>query len=166
MKRHIGMLAIVTVLAACSQSENTAVQPASQPQQGGFALQSQSTGGEARVTLHASAAAGTIVTLIGQLNYDTSRLTMRSCEIGNQIGAGTAAGKTLHFKEPAPGVVRAVVEGGLQALPSDADVLACTFAAAPGAPSDPATVLAQGNVSDTSFKDRPFVAEAKVSVGK
>ena len=102
MKRHIGMLAIVTVLAACSQSENTAVQPASQPQQGGFALQSESTGGEARVTLRALPAAGAIVTLVGQLNYDTSRLTMKNCEIGGQIGAGTTAGKTLHFKEPRP----------------------------------------------------------------
>jgi hypothetical protein len=166
MKRHIGLLAIVTVLAACSQSENTAVQPASQPQQGGFALQSESTGGAAQVTLSASAAAGTIVTLIGQLNYDTSRLTMQNCEIGADIGAGTAAGKTLYFKEPTPGVIRAVVAGGLQALPPAADVLTCTFAAAPGAPAGPVTVRAQGNVADMSLKDRPFVAEATVDVGK
>jgi hypothetical protein len=160
------MLAIVSVLAACSQSENTAVQPASQPQQGGLALRSESTGGEARVTLRASAAAGAIVTLIGQLNYDASRLTMKNCEIGGQIGAGTAAGKALHFKEPAPGVIRAVVEGGLQALPPATDVLTCTFAAAPGAPAGPVTVQAQGNVADMSLKDRPFVAEATVDVGK
>lgn len=164
MKKHIGMLAIVTMLAACSGGGNTAVQQA--PQQGGFALQSESASGAARVTLHALPAAGTIVTLIGQLNYDTSRLTMTSCEISGQIGAGTAAGKTLHFKEPAPGVIRAVVEGGLQALPPAADVLTCTFAAAPGAPAGPVTVRAQGNVADMSLKDRPFVAEATVDVGK
>jgi len=164
MKRQIGMLAIVTVLAACSQSENSAVQQS--PQQGAFALQSESTGGEARVTLRASAAAGTIVTLIGQLNYDTSRLTMKNCEIGGQIGAGTRAGKTLHFKEAAPGVIRAVVEGGVQPLPPATDVLTCTFAAARGAPSGPVTVRAQGNVADMSFIDRPFAAEATVTVGK
>jgi hypothetical protein len=164
MKKDIGMLAIVTLLAACSGGGNTAVQQA--PQQGGFALQSESVSGGARVTLHALPAAGTIVTLIGQLNYDPSRLTMTNCEIAGQVGAGTAAGKALHFKEAAPGVIRAVVEGGLQALPAGSDVLTCTFTAAPGAPSGPATVHAQGDVSDTGLVDRRFTAETTVTVGK
>jgi hypothetical protein len=164
MKRHIGMLAMVTVLAACSQSENTAVQQAPQPQQGGFALQSESAGGEAQVTLRSLATAGTVITLVGQLKYDTARLRLKDCAAGREIGP--AAGKTLYFKEPIPGVVSAVVEGGLQALPPTTDVLTCTFAAAAGAPGGPATVHAEGNVSDTSFKDRPFVAEATVDVGK
>ena len=160
MKRHIGMLAIVTMVAACSGGGNSAVQQA--PQQGGFALQSQSAGGEAQVTLHASPAAGAIVTLIGQLDYDPARLTMTNC----RIGAGAAAGKMLHFKEAAPGVIRAVVEGGLQTLPPDADVLTCTFAAAPGAARGPATVRAQGKVADMSLKDRSFAAQATVEIGK
>jgi hypothetical protein len=164
MKKDIGMLAIVTVLAACTGGGNGGVQQA--PSQGGFALRSQAASGAARVTLHALPASGPVVTLIGRLSYDTSRLTMTSCEIAGQIGAGTAAGKTLHFKEATPGVIRAVVEGGLQAVPAGSDVLTCTFAAAPGAPPGPATVQAQGGVSDTSLVDRPFTAETTVTIGK
>jgi hypothetical protein len=164
MKKEIGMLAIVTMLAACSGGGNTAVQQA--PQQGGFALRSEATGGAARVTLRALPASGPVVTLIGRLHYDTSRLTMTSCQIAGQIGAGTAAGKTLHFKEASPGVIRAVVEGGLQAMPAGSDVLTCTFTAAAGAPPGPATVQAQGDVSDTSLVDRPFTAETTVSIGQ
>ena len=163
MKRQIGMLAIVAVLAACSGNGNTAVQQAA-PQQGAFALQAQSTGGGAQVTLRSLATAGTVITLVGQLKYDTARLQLTDCAAGPEIGA--AAGKTLHFKEPVPGVVRTVVEGGMQPLPPTTDVLTCTFAAVAGAPSGPASVRAEGNVADMSFVDRPFTAEATVTIGK
>jgi hypothetical protein len=163
MKLRIGMLAIVTLLAACSSnSGNAPVSPA--PQQGAFALQAQSApgSGEQRVTLHALSTAGTIITVVGQLNYDTTRLTMKGCEVSS---AGAAAGKQLNVAEPRPGIVRAVVVGGLQPLPDGSDVLTCTFAPAPGAPAGPVTVHAEGNVSDMSFVDRPFVAEGTVNVG-
>ncbi|MFI5394452.1 MAG: hypothetical protein ACHQ9S_02865 [Candidatus Binatia bacterium] len=162
MKQRIGMLAIVTLLAACSNSGNA---PVSQPaQQGAFALQSQSVpgAGEQRVTLHALSTAGTIITVVGQLNYDTTRLTMKGCEVSS---AGAAAGKQLNVAEPRPGLVRAVVVGGLQPLPDGSDVLTCTFAPAPGAPAGPVPVHAEGNVSDMSFVARPFVAEGTVDVG-
>jgi hypothetical protein len=153
---------MVTLLAACSNSANTPLPQ--QPQQGGFALQSQSApaAGERRVTLRALSTAGTIITVVGQLNYDTTRLTMKGCEVSS---AGAAAGKQLNVAEPSPGLVRTVVVGGLQALPEGSDVLTCTFAPAPGAPAGPVTVRAEGNVSDMSFVDRPFVAEGTVDVG-
>lgn len=162
MKQVIGMLAMVTLLAACSNSGNA---PVSQPsQQGGFALQAQSApgAGEQRVTLRALPTAGTIITVVGQLKYDTTRLTMKGCEVSS---AGAAAGKALNVAEPSPGLVRAVVVGGLKELPDGSDVLTCTFASAPGAPPGPVTVRAEGNVSDMSFVDRPFVAEGTVNIG-
>ena len=74
MKTRLGMLAIVALLAGCSGSGNTPGQP-SQTQQGAFALQSASAdSGATRVTLHAQPTSGTIITLVGQVKYDTSRL--------------------------------------------------------------------------------------------
>jgi hypothetical protein len=156
---------MITLLAACSNSANAPLpQQSQQPQQGGFALQAQSApgAGEQRVTLRALSTAGTIITVVGQLNYDTTRLTMKGCEVSS---AGAAAGKQLNVAEPSPGLVRTVVVGGLQPLPDGSDVLTCTFAPAPGAPAGPVTVRAEGNVSDMSFVDRPFVAEGTVDVG-
>src|SRR5512139_523407 len=159
MKTRMGMLAMVALLAGCSGNGSAPVQQ-SPTQQGAFAIRSASAnGGTTRVTLHADSTAGTIITLVGQLKYDTSRLKVQGCEIGTGIGAGTTAGKTLHFAEPAPGVVRTVVEGGLQPLPQDTDILTCTFAPASGAPAGQASIRAEGNVSDMSFVDRPFAAD-------
>lgn len=161
MKKSIGLLAIVAVLAGCSGGGSS---PQAAPQaQGPFALQSQSSGaGETRVTLHAAQTAGTIVTLVGQLTYDTSRLSVKGCEIGS---GPSGAGKSLSFAEPVPGTVRTVVQGGLQPLPAATDILSCTFAAAPGAPAGPATVHAEGTVADTSLADRSFSADGTVKTG-
>lgn len=146
---------------------NTPLQPSQQPQPGIFALRSEPLGnGETQVALHSLSTAGTIITVVSQIDYDTKRLSMRGCEIGQSIGAGTAAGKTLHFAEPTPGIVRAVIEGGLQALPPMADVLTCTFATAPGTPPGPVMLQAHGNVADMSFVDRGFAAEATVDARK
>lgn len=165
MKKYLGTLAMVTLLAACSNSAN-APQPqqSQQPQQGGFALQTQAAPGtgEQRVTLRALPAAGTIITVVGQLNYDTTRLMMKGCAVSS---AGAAAGKQLTVAEPSPGIVRAVVAGGLKELPEGSDVLTCTFAPAPGAPAGAATIHAEGNVADMSFVDRPFAADGTVNVG-
>lgn len=165
MKTRLGLLAIVALLAGCSGGGNAPVQQ-SQTQQGGFALQSAAAaGGATRVTLHAQSSAGTIITLVGQLTYDTSRLKVQGCEIGKDVGSGTAAGKALHFAEPVPGTVRTVVEGGLQPLPPNTDVLTCTFAPVPGAPAGAAAIRAEGNVADMSYVDRPFAADGTVKVG-
>ena len=162
MKKSVGLVAIVAVLAGCSGG-GSSPPAAPQTQPGPFALQAQSAGGgDTRVTLHASSAAGTIITLVGQLSYDTSRLNIKGCEIAS---AASTAGKSLHFAEPVPGIVRTVVEGGLQPLPEATDVLTCTFTQAPGAPAGQASVHAQGNVSDMSFTDRPFAADGTVQVG-
>ncbi len=165
MTKRLGILAMVTLLAACSGNGGSpAPQSQPQPQQGPLTLQSQASGtGDTTVTLHASEAAGTIITLVGQLQYDTSRLSMKGCQIGTDIGAGTTAGKNLHFAEVAPGTVRAVVEGGLQALPPAADILTCTFSRVSGAPSGGASIHADVKVADMSFVDRPLSADATVN---
>ncbi len=161
MKKSIGLLAIVAALAGCSGGGSSP--PSAPPQQGPFALQSQSSGsGQTRVTLQAREGAGTIVTLVGQLNYDVSRLSVKGCEIGP---GPSGAGKSLSFAEPVPGTVRAVVQGGLQPLPGPTDILSCTFAAVAGAPAGPATVHAEGTVADTTLADRTFSADGTVKLG-
>lgn len=160
-RRIILGIGVATMLAACSSSQNSG---APQSQQGIVALQqSTSADGGTRVSVRSLPTAGTIVTMVGQLRYDASQLQMKSCELNPQIGDGTPAGKALQFAEPSPGLISAVVVGGLEPLPQSTELFSCTFAAASGASSGPVTVHADGNVSDTTFEDREFVAEATIA---
>ncbi len=164
MRKSITCLALVIAVAGCSSGGGgSSPSSAPQPQQGPLALQSQSTGsGETQVTLQARADAGTIVTLVGQLDYDVSRLSVKGCTLGS---GPSNAGKSLSFAEPVPGVVRTIVQGGLQPLPEGSDILSCTFAAVAGAPTGDATVHAHGTVADTTLADRSFSSDSTVKVG-
>jgi hypothetical protein len=159
-RRIVICLATMALLAACSSGENSTSQSTGQ---GAFALQSQPAApGEARVSLRALAAAGPIVTVISELDYDPARLHMKGCELNAAIGDGKT-GKALHVAEPSPGVLRAVVAGTLDSLPPTGDIFTCTFTGSGS--SGPVTVRAHGEVSDTTFTDRTFVAEGSVNVG-
>ncbi len=167
MKQSIVVFGLVTALASCGHAENAAAQEAAQPRrrppEQELAVNAETMrGGKTRVTLRSVATAEAIITLVGQLNYDPSRLSLKGCEIGREIGAGTASGKALHVAEPTLGIVRAVIEGGLRSLPPNVELMICTFAAVPGAPSGPVTVHAEGSVADLSFVDRLFVLNAIV----
>jgi len=130
-----------------------------------FALEGADTaGGDVHLTLHALPTAGPVVTIIGELNYDSARLKMTRCGISPEIGAGSKSAKVLHLAEPAPGLVRAVVAGTLEDLPQAADVLACDFAVQPNAPAGPTVVRVRGQVADTTFEDRSFAAEKTIVI--
>jgi hypothetical protein len=161
MNRHIVIgLAALALLAACSSGEKSTSQ---NPEQGVFALQSQpAAAGEARVSLRTLAAAGPIVTVISEFNYDPARLHMKTCDLNPAIGDGKT-GKALNVAEPSPGVLRAVVAGTLDALPQTGDVFTCTFSASGS--SSPVTIRAHGEVSDTTFEDRTFATEGTVNIG-
>jgi hypothetical protein len=118
-------------------------------------------GGEARIRLRSLAAAGPIVTMVGNLTYDTARLKVKNCE----IGAAAAAGKALTWAEPKPGLVSTVVAGGLGELPAGGDVLSCTFAKVPSSPPGEAALRVEGDVADAQLAERRFVAETTVGVG-
>jgi hypothetical protein len=130
------------------------------PEHSVFVLKGPDTAaGDVQVTLQALATSGPMVTIIGEVDYDSSRLQMTSCRINPEIGGGSQVAKVLHVAEPAPGLIRAVVAGGLEVLPKAADVLACDFAVRPNAPTGPTMVRARGQVADTTFEDRSFSAE-------
>lgn len=156
----VTMMAAV-VLAGCQGGGSTATGSG----QGVFALQAQGAprGGEARVTMRSLRSAGSIVTMVGQLSFDADRLTVTGCEIAPNV-AQTVGAKALHWAQPKPGTVRAVVVGGLDALPAETDVLTCTFAVKADAPRGALTVRADGDVSDTTLQERGYTAETTLEV--
>ena len=160
MRRAHTLFVLVALLAACSRAANQS-QPSTLPSELALQAQPAAPGHDTRVSLHAASTAGPIVTLVGELNYDTQRLAMKSCAIDEK----TSAGKALHVAEPVPGTVRAVLAGTLDPLPPAAELLVCTFAVAADAPDGPTTVRAHGEVADTTFEDRPFTTEQIVQIG-
>ena len=130
-----------------------------------FALEGgESAAGDVHVTLHSLPTSGPVVTIIGELNYDSARLKMTNCGINPEIGEGSKTAKVLHVAEPAPGLIRAVVVGTLEELPKTGDVLACDFAVQPNAPTGPTIVRVHGQVADTTFEDRSFSAEKTIVI--
>lgn len=116
------------------------------------------TQGETSVSLKSLASAGPIVTLVGEINYDTAQLRMKECRTD-----GDRAGKTLHVKESVPGTVRAVLAGSLDPLPPSSEVMTCTFQVT--GRSGQTVVRAHGEVADTTYVDRPFALEQTVRIG-
>lgn len=157
MTRTMVICAMACVAAGCSSGGGGGVSTGS----GGFALQTRAAraGGETTVGLRADAAAGTVVTLIGNLRYDRDRLQVKDCTLTDM-----GSGKDLTWAEPSPGLVSAVVVGGLQPLPADAEVFSCRFAVNAGAGGKAAAIRAEGEVSDTTLVDRPFAVEARVAI--
>ncbi|MFQ5668142.1 MAG: hypothetical protein ACE5I7_17140 [Candidatus Binatia bacterium] len=166
MRARSSVIAVVAILAGCSNG-GIGSGAAVRPEQGVLAVQARGAapGAEAQVQLKVLPGAGPIVTIVSELNYDPTRLTMQRCSIDPTIGAGTAAGKSLHVAEPTPGVIRTVVEGGLAALPAESGVLHCAFTVAPQAGAGPTAVRVHGEVADTTFEDRAFSAEGTVVIG-
>ncbi len=130
-----------------------------------FALDAENTSrDDVRVTLHSLPTSGPVVTIVTQFDYDTERLKMKDCTISPEIGKGTASAKVLHLAEPQPGLVRAVVVGKLEELPTVANVMACDFKVRPGAPAGPTVVRVHGQVADTTFEDRSFATEKTIVI--
>jgi hypothetical protein len=130
-----------------------------------FALQAADTAHDAvHVTMRSLPTSGPVVTIITQLDYDSARLKMKSCDISPEIGAGSKAAKVLHLAEPQPGLVRAVVAGTLEELPKAGDVLACDFTVQPNAPAGPTTLRIHGDVADMTFEDRAFSTEKTIVI--
>jgi hypothetical protein len=154
------VLASFALLAACSSGGGTS---APQAQQGVFGVKAASAapGGEARVALHTLPSAGSVVTVVGELDYDTSRLRATGCTVND----AAAAGKSLSFAEPSPGMLRTVVVGNLEAIATSSDLLTCTFSVAADAPHGPTVVRVHGDVSDAKFEERPFSVEGTVMIG-
>ena len=135
------------------------------PERNLFALEgTESSAGDVHVTLHSLPTSGPVVTIIGELNYDSARLKMTNCGINPDIGEGSKTAKVLHLAEPSPGLIRAVIAGTLEELPKAADVLACDFAVQPNAPTGPTIVRVHGQVADTTFEDRSFSAEKTIVI--
>jgi len=161
---HRGFLVTITtalVLAGCQGGGGTATGPG----QGVFALQAQGAarGGEARVTMRSLPSAGAVVTLVGQLSFDADRLAVTGCELAPKV-TDVVAAKALHWAQPQPGTVRAVVVGGLDALPAETDVVTCTFTVKADAPRGTTTVRADGDVSDTTLQERVYTAQTTLEV--
>lgn len=156
-------MAAIGALVGCNRGDTSQGQS---PQSTQFALRTSAAqpGGEARVTLR-SGAAGPYVTLIGELTYDASRLTFKDCAVDGGIPNTGGAGNTLNVFQPQPGLVRAVMAGGLQPLPEATDWFTCRFGVAPGSPSGAAAVRLRGNVADTNFADEMFTADGSVAIG-
>ncbi len=114
--------------------------------------------GQVRVTLHSLTTAGPIVTVIGEINYDPTRLQWQDC-----ASDGQSAGKDLHVREAAPGTLRLVLAGSLTPLPANSEVAACVFAVI-GKNRTPVTIRAHGEVADTTFADRPFDLTQTVAI--
>jgi hypothetical protein len=114
------------------------------------------------VALQTLPAASDVVTVVGELNYDTSRLRMKTCTIND----AAAAGKSLSFAEPSPGTVRTVVVGNLETLAPSSDLLTCTFSVASDAPDGSVALHVHGEVSNAAFEDRPFSTDGTVMIGK
>jgi len=168
----VGVVALVGLLAVMRNRGGTPTNPPPKPEESVrnpeasvFALQAADTASDdVRVTLHSLPTAGPVVTIITEMDYDTDRLKMKSCDINPQIGERSAPAKVLHLAEPAPGLVRAVVAGSLAELPQAADVLACDFAVLPNAPDGPTTLRVHGQVADMTFEDRSFSAEKTIVI--
>lgn len=138
---------------------------AAKPEESVFALQAADTAhDDVRVTMRSLPTSGPVVTIITQLDYDSARLKMKSCDISPEIGEGSKAAKVLHVAEPAPGLIRAVVAGTLEVLPKAGDVLACDFAVQPNAPAGPTTLRIHGDVADMTFEDRAFSTEKTIVI--
>ncbi len=114
---------------------------------------------EARVSLRALNRGGDIVTLIGEIRYDTQVLRLKTC-----ASDGARAGKQLHFLEPEPGRVRTVLAGSLDPMPADSEVITCTFSIATKG-AGRTTVRASGEVADLQFVDRPFELVEEIALG-
>jgi hypothetical protein len=152
-------LATLTLFAACQSQDRAASQGSTQA---AFTIQTSPAprGGETRAIVHASASSGSMLTMIGELTYDASRLTLKECAMSPGVGGGAS----LSTFPPAPGLVRAVVTGGAQPLPQGADLFSCTFTVAADAPSGSMPVTLHGDVADESFQDHTFTAEGTAVV--
>jgi hypothetical protein len=158
------ILVAAAVLCGCSSGNSGSGGSAAPSGNGIFSLQSQSAapGGEARVSLRPSDTAGSIVTVISELDYDTAQMQMKKCELS---ASNASTGKALQVAEPSPGVVRAVLAGDLAPVPLGADLITCTFAVPSNAAKGTVAVHAHGEVSDTTFEDRSFTVEGTVVIG-
>jgi len=157
------VIVLAAALPACTSGGNTTSQQS--PEAGIMAVRPGSaSAGEARVSLEALPGGSTAVTVIGELDYDASRLQVKSCELNPAVAHGNLGDKTLSFGEPQPGMLRAVVAGNLDPLPPSTDVFTCTFAV-PAGTSGAVTIAAHGEVADASFVDRSFSATGTVTVG-
>lgn len=114
---------------------------------------------EARISLRALNRGGDIVTVVGEIRYDTTVLRLREC-----VSDGARAGKQLHFLEPEPGRVRAVLAGSLDPMPADSEVIACTFAVS-NTSAGKTVVRATGEVADLNYVDRPFELTQEIALG-
>lgn len=162
---HRQSVAVVILLGifGCSSGGGTGQAPAASPQNRLVSLrQDHNADGSVRVTVSSLSTAGPIVTLSGELDFDSSRLSLQGCAIAPQIDENSASGKSLSFAERSPGVVGTVVMGGLEVLPQSADLFACTFQPLPNAPTGSASIQVSGDVADTTFVDRPYVAAAAI----
>lgn len=159
-------VAAMALLVGCQSGGGNSPAGSAQTSSSQFALRTSSApaGGEARVTLH-SAAAGPYVTLIGELTYDANRLTFKDCTLGSDVHTSSGVGNTLNVFQPSPGLVRAVVAGGLEPLPQATDWFTCRFDVAAGSPRGTAAVSLRGNVADTNFTDETFTVDGSVTVG-
>jgi hypothetical protein len=129
-------------------------------------------GGEARVRLRSLPTSGTIVTVIGELNYDPQRLRLKHCDLNPIIPHRQTSPdrelldtKSLYVSEPTPGVLRALVAGGIDPLPPTSELFTCTFGVRVDAPEGPVAVRAHGDVSSPTFDDRNFAAAGEVVIG-
>jgi hypothetical protein len=139
-----------------------------------FALEAEGgpPGGEARVRLRSLPTSGTIVTVIGELHYDPERLRLKHCDLNPIIPHRQTSPdrelldtKALYVSEPTPGVLRALVAGGVDPLPPTSELFTCTFGVRVDAPHGPVEVSAHGDVSSPTFDDRNFAAAGEVIIG-
>lgn len=163
MKRTIVVCALACVAAGCSSSGGGSSVSAGS---GGFALQTGAAraGGETSVALRTQPEAAGVVTLVGNLRYDRDRLQVADCVLSDAARTAGGGAKTLNWGEPSAGLVAAVVSGGLEALPADAEVFSCRFGVKDGAAGSAAAVRAEGEVSDAQLVERSFAVEARVAI--
>jgi len=156
--RFMGLAALAFMVASCSQQST----PAPTTEQGIFAIEAQDAapGGEAQVRVRSLPTSGTVVTVVSQLTYDSSRLKVKDCA----IGTGGTVGKQLQWAEPQQGMVTAVVAGGLEPLPQESELLHCSFTVVPGT-SGSASLSIHGGVADKPYEEREFSAQGAVIIG-
>jgi hypothetical protein len=161
------MAAFVAVAAmSCRSSDGSAGMTAIEFETGLFTLVGDDAprGGEARLRLRSAKGVETINIVIAQIDYDSTRLRLKGCEIDRAVAEGTLAGKHLLSLEQSPGTVRTIVTGSVEPIPGDADIFSCSFKIAPEAPAGPIQIRVEGDASDTDFVDHAFREELHLVV--
>jgi hypothetical protein len=155
-------MTLAVLASSCrSSTEGGASAPAAvQFEKGLFAVEAEGAarGSEAKVRLRVAKGAGDLNVIIAQVEYDTARMKLKSCDIDPN------AGKQLLSLEQTPGQVRTIVTGSPDPLPAEGGVFSCAFTVAADAKPGPTVVRIEGDVSDTAFTDHSFREEATVVV--